>query len=36
MNYDDFRTKLLVVQNEKELIEHFKEKELRQFSSSKI
>jgi hypothetical protein len=32
MNYDDFRTDLLAVQNEKELIEHFKEKELRQFS----
>ena len=32
MNYDDFRTDLLDVQNEKELIEHFKEKELRQFS----
>ena len=32
MNYDDFRTDLLAVQNEEELIEHFKEKELRQFS----
>lgn len=32
MNYDDFRTELLAVQNEEELIEHLKEKELRQFS----
>jgi mannitol/fructose-specific phosphotransferase system IIA component (Ntr-type) len=31
MNYDDFRSDLLVIKNEIELIEHFKEKEVRQF-----
>ena len=31
MNYDDFRSDLFVIKNEIELIEHFKEKEVRQF-----